>query len=536
MKHIFKTIGLTLVAAAPLALTGCLEEVFPTSGVTEEQLGGSDKAVETIFWGMPSYLNKFATVSSSYAYDWGYGSIIHIRDVMTGDYTTAASSYDWYTSWAYNRYNDERYASTGFVWAFYNTWMLTINQSVKTFKPADGEEPEFPYYYAASCAFRAFASLDLARMYEFLPNDAVSGVNQYGNDVTGLTVPIVTEETTEEEAIDNPRATREQMAAHILADLREAEKYIGSYNNQSNKTVPDLAVVYGLYARYYMWLEDYPNAAEYARKAIDASPYATPLTEDQWLSLASGFNDMTVNSWMLAEALVEENDAVQTGILNWTSWMSNEATYGYANAGPYQRIDASLYSRIDNADFRKLSYLAPEGHLLEGQEPMIDDELRSYLPAYSSLKFRPGFANTKDFNIGSSVQIPLMRVEEMYLIEAEATAHTNAAAGKELIESFMQRYRYSSYVCEASSTDEVVEEIVLQKRIELWGEGQTFFDIKRLDMPVTRNYSGTNFPAGSRFNTTTRPAWMNLIIVRNEGANNTAVLEWNNPRTEGVYN
>ena len=79
-----------------------------------------------------------------------------------------------------------------------------------------------------------------------------------------------------------------------------------------------------------------------------------------------------------------------------------------------------------------------------------------------------------------------MRVEEMYFIEAEAVAHTNAAKGKELLETFMKTYRYPKYTCKVSSTDDVVEEIVFQKRVELWGEGQTFFDIKRLNYSVTR--------------------------------------------------
>ena len=62
------------------------------------------------------------------------------------------------------------------------------------------------------------------------------------------------------------------------------------------------------------------------------------------------------------------------------------------------------------------------------------------------------------------------------------------------------------------------------KRVELWGEGQSFFDIKRLNLPVTRGYAGTLHHTIGRFNTTTRPAWMNFCIVRSEGNNNTALV------------
>ncbi len=132
------------------------------------------------------------------------------------------------------------------------------------------------------------------------------------------------------------------------------------------------------------------------------------MTEEQWLSTTSGFND--ISCWMWGSQMQAEDAAVQSGILNWTSFMSPEALYGYASA------------------------------------------------------------------------YPLMRVEEMYFIEAEAAAHLNAGEGKTLLESFMNTYRDESYVCENA---DVVDEVLLQKRIELWGEGTTFFDIKRLNLSVT---------------------------------------------------
>jgi len=126
-------------------------------------------------------------------------------------------------------------------------------------------------------------------------------------------------------------------------------------------------------------------------------------------------------------------------------------------------------------------------------------------------------------------------VEEMYFIEAEAAAHQNADQGKSLVESFMKNYRDAGYTCMATSQAAIIEEIVFQKRVELVGEGQTFFDIKRLNYGVKRGYEGTNFIETARFNTTTRPAWMNLVMVRTEKNNNSAVDGWNNPDPSDVY-
>ncbi|MDE6489994.1 MAG: RagB/SusD family nutrient uptake outer membrane protein, partial [Muribaculaceae bacterium] len=213
----------------------------------------------------------------------------------------------------------------------------------------------------------------------------------------------------------------------------------------------------------------------------------------EWLNTSTGFNSLDNPSWMLGAKVVQENEAVQTGIINRTSFMSSETWYGYAAASAFPCVDAGLYARISDTDFRKLSFVAPAGSALSGQEPYVNQDFVGAIPPYASLKFRPGFGNPDDFTVGSSTAIPVMRVEEMWLIEAEAAAHQSYQRGKDLIEDFMA-YRDENYACQASTQDELVDEIVLQKRIELWGEGQSYFDFKRLDMSVIRGYQGTNAP------------------------------------------
>ena len=303
----------------------------------------------------------------------------------------------------------------------------------------------------------------------------------------------------------------------------------------ANKTLPDLACVYGLYARLYMWVENYPKAAEYAKMAYTQhGGVSTITTESEWLNTATGFNTLATSSWMWGAKLESENAAVQSGILNWTSWVCNETTYGYASAGPFVMINAATYDRIGTNDFRKLSYLAPEGGSLYGKSPVVSESLAASLPEYSSLKFRPGDGNPEDYNVGSATAYPLMRVEEMYLIEAEAVAHSNAAEGLNLLKAFM-KYRNPTYTTFASTEDEVVEEVYFQKSVELWGEGQTFFDTKRLDYSVTRGYQGTNFGSQSQLNTNGRPAWMNLVIPLGEVSNNPALDGFNNPDPSYLY-
>lgn len=531
MKAIYKYLAAAAVIAPSMMMTSCIEETFPTSGATQEQLAASSKATEALLWAMPAYFNKYDLMNNSQAYDWGYGSIMHVRDVMTADLAVVSSGYDWYSSWAQNTYSGGGYMKTQWIWNFYNKQVLTCNNMMSSIDLATANDTQ-KGYYGMGLAFRASTYLDMARMYEFLANDGTQPLSPDGKDVLGLTVPIVTEKTTEEESRNNPRATHAEMFEFIMNDLDQAEEHI-TLAPRSAKTLPDLSVVYGLKARAYMWNEDYPQAAEYARKAIATGQYS-PVTRDQWLSTNSGFNEPN-QAWMWCAQAVKEDECVQSGILNWTSWISNEAQYGYAAAGPFNMISAELYDKINDRDFRKLSYKAPAGSALSGQEPVIDAAFAAELPDYSSFKFRPGSGNTADYNVGSATAIPLMRIEEMYLIEAEAVAHTSAGEGKTLLENFMKTYRYPTYSCRAASTEDVVKEIFLQKRIELWGEGQLFFDYKRLNMPVVRAYDGTNFASATLFNTTTRPAWMNIVIVNSEGTSNKAVFEYNNPDPSGCY-
>lgn len=509
--------------------TSCIDETFPTSGATEDQLGSSAKATEALLWAMPAFLNNYATVSSDYHYDWGYGSIMHIRDVMTEDMPIAYSNsgYDWYEPWETNKYQGEDYVYAQFIWNYYYKFVQTANNMVSALDAEAASDIQLGYL-GVGLGFRALAYLDMAQMYEFLPNDGTTMPNVAGNDVTNLTVPIVREGMTEEEARNNPRATREEIAAFILEDLNNAEAYIVNLQ-ETSKTLPHLDAIYGLKARYYMWLGDYANAKDYARRAINASS-VTPMTENQCLNTSTGFND--ISCWIWGSQMMAEDNVVKSGLLNWTSWMSNETNYGYAGVEPFLMINKAMYDRISNTDFRKKLWKAPAGTALEGQTPFIDAAFGANLPDYASVKFRPAEGNMGTYSVGSASAFPIMRVEEMYFIEAEAAAHLNASEGKALLESFMQTYRDPNYTC---TNSDVVDEVVFQKRVEQWGEGLTFYDVKRLNMPVTRGYSGTNFHDMARLNTTTRPAWMNICIVRNEKYNNSGIEGYENPDPTDAY-
>lgn len=543
-KKIYRSVVSLLVAGVCMtSFTGCMEQTEPTNIATEGQIQNSPSSAESFLMAMPSFLNT--VYSNGWHFPFGYGACIYIRDLMTGDLLQSSQNYTiHFKYWAQDKYQGDGYVFSQFVNTYYYQQVLACNNMIGAVNPDNATDQQLGYL-GAGLAFRAMCYLDMARMYEFLPNDKVSSINAEGNDVKGLTVPIVTAEMNQADALNNPRATHEEMFNFIESDLDKAEQYIVNLTDTRSKVLPDLACVYGLKARLYMWNENYEKAAEYARKAINTAK-VTPMTEYDCTNYKTGFND--ISKWMWGSQQTSENSTVKTGIVNWTSWLSNQTTYGYVGYGEanndYNEIDKRMYERISDTDFRKLEFKAPEGSELADKVIQIPEATKKEsdgtclvdrMPAYSSVKFRPNEGNISDPNIGAASAYPLMRVEEMYFIEAEATAHTNPAKGKELVESFMKTYRDPNYTCNATSTDDVVEEIVFQKRVELWGEGQTFFDIKRLNYSVTRGYPGTNWYDLTRLNTNGRPAWMNLVLLSSEGNNNQAVRGMNNPDPSDVY-
>ena len=464
-------------------------------------------------------------------YMFGYGAIMHIRDVMTADVTRTASGYNWFSAWANNQNQGTVYKYNDYVWNYLRGMVLEANQWIAACNDVAGQEGLLGAAYAS----RALLYLDMARMYEFLPNDRTNGISASGQDVTGLTVPIITESTPIDQKTgyyNAPRASRQEMAAFIQSDLDNAEALLPMLENSSN-LLPQLDVVYGLKARLYMWTGDYAKAQEYASKAIKAAT-TKPMTREEMLSTTKGFNDET--KWMWSVKYQQDDAAVTSAIVNWVSWLSNEAYFGYASAGPYLMIDKSLYDRISDNDIRKLEFKCPDDSPLASEVSYIDRDKADWFPTYASLKFRPNQGNGDESQVGSVSAFPLMRVEEMYFIQAEAAAQQgNVIKAKELLNQFMQENRDPYYSCSISDKQALIEEIVLQKRIELWGEGQTFFDVKRLNLPVLRNYEGSNFPLDAQFNASGRPAWMNFMFPRNEEDRNVGLAEMNNPDPSDVY-
>jgi len=92
-----------------------------------------------------------------------------------------------------------------------------------------------------------------------------------------------------------------------------------------------------------------------------------------------------------------------------------------------------------------------------------------------------------------------MRSDEFYLLNAEAKARTGQdAAARTALSTFLSdRITDVSYIAGLSG-QALLNEIYLQTRIELWGEGKSYMAMKRNKATITRG-SNHLFDAGNSF-------------------------------------
>lgn len=531
----FKNFVYILIGAGLLA-SGCIKETFPTSIATVEQVGESSTALEAMVSAIPAQMvESYLALGqrSSNDYDFGIPSMFIMTDSNTGDIVVNGNSgYDWFSSWGTNEspFGDV-YQSVYIAWRTWYMFIKSANDVISAIDPETANEQQLIYLGQAR-AIRAYCYLNLAQIYEYkAPTDpAVRSDYAPENDIAGLTVPIVDEKLTQDEAKNNPRATKEVIYKFIFDDLDAAEGYLAEAN-VSGRMLPTIDVVYGFKARAYLAQADYANAAKYARLALDTFG-GSPLTQDQWESPTTGFNTYSANSnsWMWYLAYSADN---MGNLANYTAHMSNEEMWTSYGSAVQRGISSSLYASIPDTDWRKHSWIDPNGtdyYDYKVSRDVFTSAGGRVVKPYSNLKFRPVGGNYSDYKAGGASEVCAMRMEEMMMIEAEGLAMSGNLGGGKAVLNELMRTRNPEYSCDAiSDPARFQQEVFRQKRVEFWGEGVVFFDFKRLGAGVTVGYAGTNVQEGYRYNVTGNAPWWNWPIPRREINGNPAIEGYNNP-------
>lgn len=491
-KYIFASL-----IAASLGFTGCqdLDTLPEGSTITSTQkaeviANDPSKAaagVTAIFAQFNQYMPNYNSIGSRHN-DFGYPSIMLFTDANGMDLVTEDNGYNW-TGNSLD-FSDRTYTSNEaqIVWNDLYSIIYIANNVIGSVS-ADTEDKQAQFFLAQGLAGRAFAYFNLAQLYQF---------NYVGNQ-TKPCVPLITNENSNQAATEGaPRATVEEVYTLIMSDINKSIELLEKAKEQgmdrSDKRYIDVATAYGLRARINLTMQNWSAAASDASNAISKST-ATPASMEDVSKPA--FWTVDENNWMWGIIIAETDDVVSSGIVNWISHMGS-LNYGYANFSKGRQINKKLYNTIPATDVRKGWWLDANGISANLNKEQQEYATGKQYAAYTQVKFAP-YQNSVATSTNAN-DIPLMRIEEMYLIKAEAEA-MSGADGKTTLENFVKTYRDPEYVC----TDANVQEAVyLQRRIELWGEGLNWFDIMRLNKGVDRRGGGFpnatmifNIPAGS---------------------------------------
>ncbi len=409
--------------------------------------------------------------------DFGYPSVMLMTDSRGMDMVSTVTGFNWFSNGVtlgdYQNTSDEN----SMIWTDMYNQIFTANAVAKTIN-VDTEESQAQYFLAQALGIRAFDYFILAQLYQYT----------YEGNLDAPCVPLLLDTNADEVGANGAkRATVGAVYEQIMTDLNNAVDLLSKTKEErADKRYLNLGVALGLRARVEMVMQNWEAAAADAQKAIDCCG-ATPLTAEE--VSVPGFNKLDAKNWMWGIYVDETDRVVTSGICNWPSHMGS-LCYGYASVGGCRRINVDLYNKINSTDVRKGWWLDSNGksvNLTSAEQKYLTSDVKA--PAYSQVKF-----GAYKGEIGTSTNacdIPLMRVEEMYYILAEAQAMAgNPAQGLATLKNFTTSYRDPGYNVTASSAESVQEAVWMQRRIELWGEGLSYYDLMRLRKGIDRRGSG----------------------------------------------
>ena len=399
-----------------------------------------------------------------------------MAEVMGDDMIQAASGSGWfYYDATYNvkgRYTSNSWRSYD-LWNAYYTWIGKANNII-SFEDALTTD-KGKYMLGQAYAIRAYSYFMLAQTF----------ARTYKGHESEPCVPIY---TGTEFAMNTgaARSTVAQVYQQIDADIAQAVQLLTG-TTQEKPVHMGLPVVLGLKSRIALVKEDWNTALEAAQNAIIESGKSI-----QDVPAFMGLNDATAGNVMWGAQIDADHAGYYASLF---AHMSQNVTYGYS--APKQ-IRPALYNKMSATDARRAWW----------------DE-----NAYSTQAYYGGIQQVKmDFSdpdqwLGDYIW---MRVEEMYLNAAEAACRLTQNGLAKMFLNNLMSHRDPNYTCSKNgitlgtlTTDEtgsLLEEIILQRRIELWGEAGRVYDIKRLKQGFTRSTDDGWAPSAALSN---RPATTN---------------------------
>ncbi|MBU2525784.1 MAG: RagB/SusD family nutrient uptake outer membrane protein [Bacteroidetes bacterium] len=453
---------ITLIAIALLTGVACekdfLDEV-PTEDVASESATATTDNLFLVVNGIHRSLYiRFGSQGQS-----GIGAMMIQNDVLGEDFVMTARANGWFIS-AY-QWLDHTNANDGdllFPYRAHYQIIRNANTVINGAEAAVGPTGQRNAAVGQSLVYRAWSHFQLVQLY--------GGRYVAGTNNTQLGVPIRLTPDNEPLA----RSTVEEVYAQVHADLDQAITLLEGYE-RPNKSHLNKYVALGLKARAYLVQGEYALAADFASQAREG--FSLMSFDDYF----NNFSDFESSEWMWGSHIQED----QTDFFgNFGAYVSVNFSSSNIRGNP-KAISSKLHATIPTSDVRSQLFDPTGQH----------NNLPPGVSRLSSFQKKP-FSNQKFIAVSngdSRMDVPYMRVSEMYLIEAEARAKMNQSGLAAQVLFEMASVRDPEYTLSTNTGQALIDEILLQRRWELWGEGFRFYDLKRLNLPLDR--TGANHDA-----------------------------------------
>lgn len=462
-----------MMFAGSLALGGCSEdflETEPTEFASADQIGEASELNPSLQNANVAGLYTTMIVSGSGGTtghdDFGQKGHDIYSDMLTGDMVLAGYTYGWYQDIVeYQTTVDFTDQNNYQIWRYYYRLIFGANNIIAGLGGNDAvlENEEAMHIMGQAKAMRAYSYFYLAQYYAqgYNPSEPI--------------LPVYTDV----EGIAKGLSPTSEVYDLIVSDLTEAIELLSTFTRTSKNAV-NQDVAKGLLAYTYAAMGNYAEVKTITGELITSGNYQiVPREEVVYMGdpTIGGFKDVNTSGWMWGSDITLDNG------LDLVSWWGqiDLFTYSYAWAGDPKTINADLYAEIPEDDARKGQFVDAYG----------DGVLYPINKFYPDVREVAGQRNiTTDY--------VYMRIAEMYLLHAEAAAMTgDEAAAKEALKALLtERVEDPSYV-DALSGDALLDEIYLQTRIELWGEGKSYLAMKRLQATITTGPNHLSLPGES---------------------------------------
>ncbi|RZJ20182.1 MAG: RagB/SusD family nutrient uptake outer membrane protein [Acinetobacter sp.] len=452
------------VIAAVLALGSCKDDYLDTQPTDRV----ANTAVFTTTTNAMAALNgihRSLYVQYSRQEEGGEGAV-HLNidymgeDIVNTVSTTAYGVHKWVTHRSATNLNNS------FIYSFYYKIIANANAIIENIDNCSGPVADKNAIKGEALAYRAWAHFVLVQVFG-KRYDAAGNNTQPGVPLAITTVIDATP--------GKPRASVEAVYTQINKDIDASiAAFAAGATARPNKSHFNINVAKGIRARVALAQGKWAIAAQ---SALEARTGLSLMTNAEYLA---GFNDYNNQEWMWGSKQQEDQTTY------FYSYFAYMGTFNStANRTVPKRMFSVLYNQIAATDVRKQLW-DPTG----SSPTFLAYNLPVGVVSNSTASYKQGkFRNAGTTSIGDVVN---MRVAEMFLIEAESRARLGLAgsatetAAAQAVLFTLAKNRNASYVLTTNVGAALINEIMIQRRIELWGEGFRFFDLKRLDLPVDR--------------------------------------------------